>query len=107
MPQELRRRRAQEQQQQQQEEPADEGPVFVGDKTLFSAFLLWLLGGVFGLHHFYLGRPFQGALLQPGPRRRAREKGKVENGRRPFQKDPSRSLFLSLKQGIAPMRAAA
>ena len=106
MPQDLRRRRAQEQQ-QQQEEPADEGPVFVGDKTLFSAFLLWLLGGVFGLHHFYLGRPFQGALLQPGPRRRAREKGKVENGRRPFQKDPSRSLFLSLKQGIAPMRAAA
>lgn len=27
-----------------------------GDKSLFVAYLCWLVGGLFGLHHFYLGR---------------------------------------------------
>jgi TM2 domain-containing membrane protein YozV len=29
-------------------------------KTRFAAYLFWLFGGVFGLHKFYLGRPFMG-----------------------------------------------
>ena len=28
-------------------------------KSVFWAYLLWLIGGVFGLHHFYLGRDLQ------------------------------------------------
>lgn len=31
-------------------------------KSVFLTYLLWLCGGVFGLHHFYLGRDLQGVL---------------------------------------------
>ncbi len=31
-------------------------------KSVLVAYLLWLLGGFFGLHKFYLGRPFMGLL---------------------------------------------
>lgn len=31
-------------------------------KSTFLAYLLWLFGGVFGLHHFYLGRDIQAFL---------------------------------------------
>jgi hypothetical protein len=31
-------------------------------KSLLLAYLLWLFGGFFGLHKFYLGRPFMGLL---------------------------------------------
>lgn len=33
-----------------------------GKKSLFVTYLLWLFGGFFGLHHFYLGRNVQGFL---------------------------------------------
>lgn len=32
------------------------------EKSVFLTYLLWLLGGFFGLHHFYLGRDMQGFL---------------------------------------------
>lgn len=35
-------------------------PPVEGHKTMLVAVMLWLVGGVFGLHHFYLRRPFQG-----------------------------------------------
>ena len=28
----------------------------IGQKNVFVAYLLWLVGGVWGFHHFYLGR---------------------------------------------------
>lgn len=31
-------------------------------KSLFLTYLLWFFGGIFGLHHFYLGRDIQGFL---------------------------------------------
>lgn len=31
-------------------------------KSLFMAYLCWLFGGIFGLHHFYLGRDRQGVI---------------------------------------------
>lgn len=30
-----------------------------GKKSLLNAYVLWLLGGIYGLHHFYLERDFQ------------------------------------------------
>jgi TM2 domain-containing membrane protein YozV len=30
--------------------------------SLFVAYILWLVGGFFGLHHFYLGRDLQAFL---------------------------------------------
>lgn len=32
------------------------------EKSLFITYLLWLVGGIFGVHHFYLGRDIQGFL---------------------------------------------
>lgn len=34
----------------------------MGDKSTLLTYLLWLVGGVFGLHHFYLGRDSQAFL---------------------------------------------
>lgn len=31
-------------------------------KSTFLTYLLWLVGGIFGLHHFYLGRDIQAFL---------------------------------------------
>lgn len=31
-------------------------------KSVIFAYILWMLGGVFGWHHFYLGRDIQGFL---------------------------------------------
>lgn len=31
-------------------------------KSMFLAYVLWLIGGIFGLHHFYLGRDIQAFL---------------------------------------------
>lgn len=32
------------------------------EKSLYITYLLWLVGGIFGVHHFYLGRDIQGFL---------------------------------------------
>lgn len=32
------------------------------EKSLFITYFLWLVGGIFGIHHFYLGRDIQGFL---------------------------------------------
>lgn len=32
------------------------------EKSLFITYFLWLVGGIFGVHHFYLGRDIQGFL---------------------------------------------
>lgn len=34
----------------------------MGDKSTLLTYLLWLVGGIFGLHHFYLGRDSQAFL---------------------------------------------
>ena len=35
------------------------GSVPNGQKSLFVTYILWFFGGIFGLHHFYLGRDIQ------------------------------------------------
>ena len=34
----------------------------VSKKSKLSAYLLWIVGGFFGLHHYYIGRDDQGLL---------------------------------------------
>ncbi|XP_045784946.1 dnaJ homolog subfamily C member 22 [Maniola jurtina] len=36
-----------------------QGGNMQGKKSVFRAYVLWIVGGIYGLHHFYLGRDFQ------------------------------------------------
>lgn len=37
-------------------------PVYAGDKTMFAAYINWLLFGCLGAHRFYLGHTISGAV---------------------------------------------
>ena len=54
--------RARQSQAQAQQAPGHAGPVFVREKSIGTAYVLWFFLGGLSVHRFYLGFPVSGAI---------------------------------------------